>query len=100
MVPCRLSGGGCLAGYELVDVDRLLEELDDGRVELRSGMVAKLRPGGLDGDRRPVDAVRRHRAECVGDGDDPRPERDVQPDESVRVAGAVEPLVVVSNDPG
>ena len=48
--------------------------------------------------RGPVWSARDHRLVGVGDGDDPRPDRDLLAGEPVRVAAAVVPLVVVEHD--
>src|SRR2546429_682295 len=47
---------------------------------------------------RPVRPVARHRVERVGDREDPRPERDLLPEEPVGVAAAVPALVVGAHD--
>jgi hypothetical protein len=47
-----------------------------------------------------IGAVRRHRVEGVGDGDDPRAERDRLPGQAAGIAVAVEPLVVVADHRG
>jgi hypothetical protein len=41
---------------------------------------------------------RSDRVECVGNRDDPRPKRNVRASEAGRIAGPVEPLVMVAHD--
>src|SRR5205823_1572631 len=68
---------------------------DAARAELRSRGMTKLVERLRGGPRGAVDAGGEHRVECVGDVDYPRAERDLLPLEAVRVAGAVEALVMV-----
>ena len=51
-----------------------------------------------DRERRPVRPVRRHRVERVGQHEDARADRDLVRREALRVALAVEPLVVRHDD--
>src|SRR5262249_54446695 len=73
-----------------------LERGDAARAELGAGVRPQLgeRGGRLEGGA--VGARRQHRAERVGDVDDARAERDLLALKAVRIAGAVEPLVVVA----
>jgi len=69
-------------------------------VELGPGLAAQDVDRLLVGSRRAVGAGRSDRVEGVIDRDDPRAHGNPIARESVRIAGAVEPLVMVPDDPG
>ena len=73
------------------------ERAEDLGIELRARDAAHLGEDLGARARGAVDAVRAHRVEGVGDRDDPGEERDVAAGEAVRVATAVEALVVVAH---
>ena len=75
------------------------ERGDDRGVELRARAALEL-SSAASGERGRVRARARHRVERVGDGDDPRAERDVRPGQRVGVARAVPALVAVAHEPG
>ena len=98
----RATGGATTRRVVASSLERQdpLEGGDAARAELRcprarrsSSSASVGGPGG------PVDAGREHRVERVGDVDDPRAERDLLALEAVRIAGAVEALVVVAGSP-
>src|SRR4029079_13819775 len=66
-----LGGHGIPAGDDLAGVERGEEAVDDLGVELRSGAALDLRCGDLGRERRAVRTPRRHRVECVRDGENP-----------------------------
>ena len=78
--------------------DAAVEVHEDGHdvgVELDAGEALELLDRLLVGERRlAVRARAGHRLVGIGDGEDPGAERDVEGLDAVRVAGAVEPLVV------
>src|SRR5438046_2093659 len=91
----RLTGGSLNLGGSVDDRD---EGLDDHRVELRTGVGAKLAERRLAGDRGSIGPVGGHGRERVGDGDDLRLERDLVLAKPARIAGAIEALVVREDD--
>src|SRR3989442_12225266 len=74
------------------------EGLDHGGVELPPGLAVDLRPRLLPAAGCAIGAVARHRIQRVGDGEDPRSERDLLGREPVRIAVAVPALVVRADD--
>src|SRR5690242_14834466 len=81
---------------ELVLVRGVVDDLDQGfdtaRVELGAGVGLQLDDRLLDGDRFAVGPRSRHRLEGVGDGDDPRLDRDRRAAQPGRVAASVHSL--------
>ena len=78
--------------------EELAEEVDDLGVELGARVDAKLVERRLVVARRLVRPVVDHGVVRVGDGYDARPERDLLAPQPVRIAAAVEVLVVVEHD--
>ena len=76
-----------------------LEGCDCGRVELAVDRLGKSETCDSTRHRVAVRPVGRHRVVGVGDRDDPRYERDVVVDETVRIALTVDSLVVMADDP-
>ena len=75
------------------------EGLHDVRVELGAGLGAQDADRLAVGTGRTVGTRRGDRVERVRDGDDAGAQRDLLAPQSIRVAGAVEPLVVVADHP-
>ena len=76
----------------------LARGLDDPGVPLGPALPVELRDDLLGRAGLAVELPRRHRLDRVGHGDDPRPQGDVLGGETVGVAVAVPPLVVVADD--
>src|SRR5262245_10706610 len=74
------------------------ERLAHSRIALASGTASELPACHLDALRGSVGPPLRHRTECVRGADDPRLERDLLPDESIWIAGAVEALMGCSDE--
>ena len=82
-----------------LDVRRAHEGIHDDRIELDPGELAQFSQRLLVRERRhPIRAGRRHRLEGVRDMEDPSELGDLIADESIRVARAVVPLVVMADD--
>src|SRR5512139_843172 len=77
---------------------RLEKRRDDFRVELRERVANDLLDRDVVRQLAPVRPVRRHRNVGVGDGEDTGANRDVVAPETVRIALAIEALVVVTDD--
>ena len=92
---CRARPSDSCVGEHGVHGEHALERRDAARAELAACGPPQLGERVLGRAGAAVDAGREHRVERVGDVDDPRAERDVLPAQPVRVAGAVEALVVV-----
>ncbi len=75
------------------------EEVHDFGIPLMAGAVDQHRQRSIDREPWAVRAVVDERVECVADRDDPRQARDFASAQAVRVAPAVETLVVVPDDP-
>src|SRR5258705_12308363 len=76
----------------------LAERGDELGVELAARAALELRERPVEPERRPVAVVRGHAVDRVAHRDDPRLARDRGAFEAVRIAAAVEPLVVVVDD--
>src|SRR5262245_24493504 len=74
--------------------ERHEEGFHDVRIELRAGAVAKLLLRGVVAERGAIGAVGGHRFVRVGNGEDPRLERDRLARQVMGITAAVDPLVV------
>jgi len=71
---------------------------DNGRVELRIYRLRDPKTRNPRGHGLPVRAVRRHRIVGISYGQDSRNKRYVVPGQSVRIAVAIDPLMMVTHD--
>src|SRR5215216_565066 len=78
-------------------LERRVQCRHHARAELQPHLGRDLVAGLLERPPAPVGPVARHRVEGVRDGQDPGGERDVLAREAVRIAEAVEALVVVAH---
>ena len=77
-----------------------LERRHDGSVELSINRLGNPKTRYSRGHCFAVRAVRRHRVVCVRNGEDPGNKWDAVADQAVRVAIAIDALVVVADDAG
>ncbi|HEY0782783.1 MAG TPA: hypothetical protein VGE98_10030, partial [Thermoanaerobaculia bacterium] len=82
---------------EAAALEQSAERRDDARAELGAGSAQDLGRRRLGLQPLAVRAARRHRVERVGDRDDARLERDVAVGQAVRIAAAVQPLVMAAH---
>src|SRR5579872_3566524 len=89
----------CRRQARWLDANTTLERLDAASVERDAGIVAEQRECFLLRPCRPVDARRDERVVYVADREDARLEREVVCVQSTWVAAAVEPFVMVEDEP-
>ena len=93
---CRLSRGERQLLERPVNPALLAREgLHDLRIELASRRAQDLVDRALPAERRAIGPVACHCIECVGEGEDPRSERNGVRFEAVGIAAAVSPFVVM-----